>query len=186
MRLLACITALFLASCMGSPGYQGDVARFDFGPRTTMPVNQIGIARIDVTTPAWLGGSAMEYRLLYADAARRLEYSESRWAAPPAELLKQSLEHRLAAGGGRCRLRIDLDEFIQVFDSPQSSRVVVEGRVTLLMDQDVLGERGFGLSPTAPAANAKGGVVAAAVAINTLGDDLATWLAGHVGRCRVG
>lgn len=129
----------------------------------------------------------MQYRLLYADMARRGEYAESRWAAPPAKLLRQAMERMLAPTGvGRCRLRIDLDEFVQVFDSPANSRFVLDGRATLFAGQNVLDRRSFNLSEAAPTSDATGGAAAAAAAAKALGDELAPWLGARRGYCRSG
>jgi cholesterol transport system auxiliary component len=67
------------------------------------------------------------YRLAYAEPLRRRSYAESRWAAPPAELLQAFLERRFVfpeadASGPGCRLQLVLDEFEQRFDDPQQSR----------------------------------------------------------------
>jgi cholesterol transport system auxiliary component len=184
MRRLTTVAAMLLAGCMGNPVYQSE-ARFDLGlPTTTQGVDN-GLSGVDVATPSWLDGGAMQYRLLYVDSARRREYAESRWAAPPAELLRQALDRTLApTAAGRCRLRIELDEFVQVFDTPASSRFVLEGRATLFAGQNVLGSRGFNLSEVAPMANAKGGVAAASAATRALGDELTPWLGGQAGHCR--
>jgi cholesterol transport system auxiliary component len=186
MRWLIPIVALLLSACMGSPVHQAE-ARFDFGPPAAASIAETGVAGVDVATPTWLGGSAMQYRLLYADAARRLDYAESRWAAPPGELLKHALEQTLTtAGVGRCRLLVDLAEFVQVFDSPESSRFVLEGHASLLGTQDVLASRSFKLAPAAPTADARGGVAAASTAGKALGDELAAWVAAHASRCWAG
>jgi cholesterol transport system auxiliary component len=63
----------------------------------------------------------MHYRLAYAEPLRRQSYRESRWAAPPAELLESVLKRRHAAAeanGPGCRLHLVLDEFEQRFDAP--------------------------------------------------------------------
>ncbi len=186
MRWLAWMTATLLSGCMASP-VQPPEGRFDFGPRSAAAVADTGVTRVDITAPSWLASNAMQYRLLYADAARRLAYAESRWAAPPTELLKQALEQQLAAnGGGRCRLRVELTEFIQTFDSPVSSRFLLEARATLVQDQDILASRTFSETQAAPTADARGGVAAASLAGRELGNALAGWLSAHGERCRAG
>lgn len=186
MRRLMAVAAVLLAGCMGGPGYRSE-ARFDLGLPDPGPRADHGLAGIDVATPSWLDGGAMQYRLLYADTASRREYAESRWAARPAELLRQAMERMLApTGAGRCRLHIDLDEFVQIFDSPASSRFVLAGRAVLFAGRNVLDSRDFRLSEAAPTANAKGGVAAASAAARAMGEELASWLGGQAGRCRSG
>jgi len=69
--------------------------------------------------------SALRYRLAYHDAARLQTYASSRWAADPASLLtlrlRQSLDYT-AHGKPQYQLRVALEEFSQVFDSPENSR----------------------------------------------------------------
>jgi len=180
MRIpLTTLTMLFLlAGCAGNSARLGDAARFDFGPAPAGRAAEASVAAVEVTAPSWLGGSGMQYRLSYADPARRLEYAESRWAAPPAELLRQSLDRRFAGhGGGRCRLHIELDELVQVFDSPTSSGMMLAGRAVLHASPEVAARRSFVLAPVSPTPDARGGVAAAAVAVSTLGDELAAWIA---------
>jgi cholesterol transport system auxiliary component len=177
------IVALTLAACSAGAVRQVDVSRYDLGPLALPLAADSGVAAVEVIAPSWLGSDGMEYRLAYADAGRRLEYAESRWAAPPAELLRQGLQRQLA-GAGRCRLRLDLDEFVQVFDSPQAGRLVLESRATLFAGQEVVARKLVAVSPATPSADAKGGVAAAAAAVRTLGDELAAWLVAYAERCR--
>ena len=75
-----------------------------------------------------LNGPAMHYRLAYAEPLRRLTYAESRWAAPPAELLQAFLERRFFAfpdadaSGNGCRLELVIDEFEQRFEGQDVPR----------------------------------------------------------------
>lgn len=186
MRVLLPILTMFLllAGCAGNSAHQGNVARFDFGPVSAGKAADMSVAAVEVIAPSWLAGSGMQYRLSYVDPARRLEYVESRWAAPPAELLRQALVRRFAGhGGGRCRLHVELDELVQVFDSPTSSGLMLAGRAVLLASPEVTARRSFVLAPAAPTADARGGVAAAAAAVSALGDEMAAWIA-QTERCR--
>lgn len=186
MRWLIGITAIALSAC--SVGLvQRSEARFDFGPQPATAAGEMGLAGVQVTTPSWLDSDAMQYRLLYADPARRLDYAQSRWVAPPAELLRMSLQNQLAASGhGHCRLLVDVSEFVQVFDSPGSSHFRLDARATLLADQEIVASRSFSEMPPAPTSDAAGGVAAASTAVRQLGSAVAAWLAGQGGRCRAG
>jgi len=186
MRWLLLIVPLVLSACLGGQPRRSEI-RFDFGPPASEPAGDVGVMTVDLTTPSWLDSDAMQYRLLFADPTRRLDYAESRWVATPGELLRQTLEHRLAGSGdGRCRLAIDVAEFIQEFDTAQDSRFLLDIRATLSAGQDAVASRSFDEAVPAPTANAKGGVAAAALAVRQLGGDLAAWLAGYRGRCRGG
>jgi len=153
----------------------------------------------DVQAPAWLNTSAMQYRLVYADAERRLSFTESRWVAPPADLLELALKRSSfvsEAGfeGDGCMLHIDLDEFIQVFDMPGSSRALIEVRAALLAPRNgkLMAQRILTQAPPA-GADARSGVTGFAIAVRNLSADLNEWLAhlAHdspllVERCRAG
>ncbi len=180
--LLSLLAALALAGCVPNNVRQTEAAVFDIGTAAggwAAPALQ----RIDVAAPSWLGTAAMQYRLAYSEGTRRRAYADSRWAAPPAELLERALRRRAVAAAGEpmlaCRLRIELDEFVQVFDAPQTSRVVIAVRARLVsrFEQPLLG-RSFGVERPA-GSDARGGVAATAVAVEELGNQLAAWVAAE-------
>ena len=180
MRGLTALTiALLLAGCVPNNVRQDDMATFDLGE----PLGgwaAPALRGVDVATPSWLGGAAMQYRLDYSEAARRRVFAESRWAAPPGELIEQALRRRALAGGSGaalpCRLRVDLDEFAQVFEAKQSSRVVLAVRANLLSrNEQAVASRGFAIERPA-GADARGGVAAASLAVQELSAKLAGWI----------
>ena len=124
----------------------------------------------------------MQYRLLYAANQRRQSYADSRWVAPPAELLGHALRKRMLSGetGGACRLRVDLDEFAQVFDSAKASHVLLEARVQVVAPSggDILARHSFSLSRPADSADASGGVAALTGAVEAFSTELHDWLGG--------
>lgn len=176
---------LLLTACAGGGAKTSAIARYDLG--TAPPANEspvLALRGIDVGAPSWLGTAAMQYRLAYADAGRRDIFAESRWAAPPAELLEASLRRRLASaasesGSAGCRLRVELDEFIQVFDGPQASRAMVEARIVLQAprSEQSLARRRLSLNKAATSADARGGVAAFAALAADMGSETASWLA---------
>ena len=180
MRMVLSLAAvLLLAGCAPNTVRQNEAAVFDFGVAAAgwaAPALQ----RIDVAAPSWLGTPAMQYRLAYTDGARRRAYADSRWAAPPAELLEQALRRRAVAAGGEaalpCRLRLELDELVQTFDSPQASRLGLAVRAALICHgEQTLAARSFAVERPA-GSNAQGGVAAAAAAVEELGKQLAAWV----------
>lgn len=181
--LLSAVAAI-LAGCAGGGARPVAVAHYDLGTAPPVAGAQALMLRgIDVQAPSWLGTPAMQYRLAYAEPGRRLGYAESRWAAPPAELLEAALRRRIASGetdlaSAGCRLRIDLDEFIQVFDAPDASRALVEARVLLMAPRSdqLLARRAISLSRPAPQADARGGVAAFGELTGELSRDVAFWL----------
>lgn len=165
-----------------------DVAYFDLGSAAqAKPMALKGafaLRSVDVQAPSWLATSSMQYRLAYADGSRRQAYGESRWAAPPAELVEAYLRRTTASDGAgaglpACRLRVDLDEFIQVFDGVTASRSVVEVRIALmsLRGDSPLARRTLSLSKAARTPDARGGVEAFAALSGELSREVEVWLA---------
>jgi cholesterol transport system auxiliary component len=183
-RLLLPLSLALLAACGGGARSVSNVATYDLGAAQPAPNNRIvaSLRSIDVFSVAWLDSSAMQYRLLYAANQRRQSFAESRWAASPAELLGHALRKRMLSGevGGACRLRVDLDEFVQVFDSAKDSRAVLEARAQLVAPTggEVLARRSFSLSRPAASADAGGGAAAMAGAVDAFARDLHDWLGG--------
>lgn len=178
------LATLLLAGCLGSPPRPVDIALHDLGDvaEARLPV-AVPLAGLRLRAAYWLDSPVQHYRLSYADATRRHAYAESRWIAPPAELLERHLQRRLAfaqpGAGPGCRLVLQLDELEQRFASPQSSQVVLEVRANLLPrhGEEPVARRAFALRQDAPAPDAKGGVRATRAAADMLAQDLTRWLA---------
>lgn len=132
-----------------------------------------------VVAPSRLGTTAIHYRLLYTAPPHSGSYRESRWTAHPAELLEQALNRRFAATAGGCRLELELDEWVQLFDTPQTSRSLLAVRASLLSPgrDAVLAARSLSLEQAAPSADAFGGAQAAGLAVQALARALGQWLA---------
>lgn len=176
--------ALLLAGCVTGGKSISSVAHYDLGMVQAAANNRVvaSLRSIDVHAVSWLDSTAMQYRLLYAANQRRQNYAESRWVAPPAELVGHALRKRMLSGeaGGACRLRVDLDEFAQLFDSASASRVVLEARVQLVAPSggDILARRSFSLTRPAASADAGGGVAALTTAVEALSAEMHDWLGG--------
>lgn len=183
-KMLLLLSATLLAACGGGAKSISNVASYDLGAVQPAPNNRIvaSLRSIDVFAVSWLDSSAMQYRLLYAANQRRQAYAESRWVAPPAELVGHALRKRMLSGeaGGACRLRIDLDEFAQVFDSAKASRAVLEVRAQVMAPTggEVLARRSFSVSRPTASADAAGGVAAMAGTVEALSAELHGWLGG--------
>jgi len=185
-RILTIVCCLFLAACYGAGkrgGYSA-LAIYDFGPpaiEDPVAPGRRGDLAVEVRAPLWFDSLGIEYRLLYDEPKRLRDYTRSRWAGPPAQMVQQRLIQQLGlmpAGQGRtrCVLRVDIDEFIQIFDTPTSSRGVIQGRVQLL-DRSRTSLVGYELQIEKPAASAdaRGGVAALTVAVDQLVADLLGW-----------
>ncbi len=188
--LIAILAGGVLAACGGNVATVEPV-RYDLGSLTgKWPGSRIPIAAVEVQAASWLSETAMHFRLSYAEPLRRQTYIESRWAAPPAELLETFLKRRIVFGqpdfsGTGCRLQLVVDEFEQRFDELQKSYAVLEVRALLtpLHGGDMLSRKAFVVRKPAPAADARGGVAAARDAAQALADDLGSWL-GELSRDR--
>lgn len=182
--VLRLILVLSLGGCVPNNVRLDDGALFDLG-ETAPTWSASALLGVDVLAPSWLGTSAMQYRLTYlgnGEESRRRTYADSRWAAPPAELIEQVLRrHALVAGGKGdalgCRLRLDLDEFVQTFDAAQKSRMVLTLRASLTSrSSETVSRRAFALERATSSADASGGVAAAAAAVQGLTAELAAWI----------
>jgi len=188
--VLALIAALG-AGCSWAPAQRAPVTVFDLGMAVTPPRPGTIDAVLEVpevVAPAWLDSQVMHYRLAYDDGAKYSGYANSRWAAPPALLLTERLR-QVAAGASRgvvrqgdgaraaYVLRLELEEFSQVFDTPGASRGVVRARATLISraDRALLGQTTLSLEQPAATPDAAGGVKALSQASDTLVASVLDW-----------
>lgn len=194
--MAAALILLMLNGCSILPKDDTSIVTYDFGlPRQNAPDQTPPIAgRLEVspvTAPSWLDSPAILYRLAYHNAARLDSYADSRWAAPPAALITLRLRQALSTAGdiphvnptqqnsAPKRLRVDLEEFSQVFDSPQSSRVLLRAHVSLTQknEQTPLKERTFTLERQAQTPDAAGAASALSLASDEFIDAVLNWLA---------
>lgn len=147
------------------------------------------VARIDVTP--WLDGTDLHYRLDYRHDNRVAAYAQSDWLAPPATLLEPLVEDAIA-GGDAWRavtgptgpaqtdfsLHIRLDDFSQVFTSPQQSYGALDATATLVDNRSgsTVAQRHFHIQAPAPTADAEGGVKALNQAALQFIGGLGQWL----------
>ncbi|XHO73877.1 hypothetical protein BCC0238_003374 [Burkholderia gladioli] len=179
-----------LAGCAGDAARMSNI-RYDLGPLDTSslalaPASGSVIKVLDVRAPDAFDTDKFAYRLAYADAQRIATYRDSRWTAPPAQLLTQRLRAALAArgtvleGGDAVRasvLHVELNTFEQVFDGQAQSHGEVAVRATLTHDGAVLGQRSFVARAPASTPDAAGGASALAAASNELVAQIVAWLA---------
>jgi cholesterol transport system auxiliary component len=79
-------------------------------------------------------------------------------------------------------LRLELEEFSQVFDAPERSRALLRLRASLVRKRDVVAQRSFNVERAAATPNAEGGVRALIAASDTAGEQLIDWLAAKLKR----
>ena len=137
MKKLIVIPLVLLAACASQGKGTADIAIYDLAganaPSAAVAAAHAGLA-LELRLPVWLDSTAIVYRLAYADPQRVHQYARARWAGQPSPLLQQRLRQSLAIapGSAPCTLRVELDEFSQVFDAAASSRAVLRGEVLLL------------------------------------------------------
>lgn len=193
-RLAWAALAFALGACAGG----GPAPRvYDLGEPGAAPalarVQGSGAARVyaQVVAPPWLDSPAILYRLDYDDPQRVREYAQSRWADAPARLLQQRLRARLglaatvpgpAAGGETgALLRVDLDEFDQVFGAAQASRARLHAQATLieLPGGRLRAQRVFEIERETVPPDAVGAVHGLGAVADDFADALGTWLREH-------
>lgn len=178
---------LMLNGCSSWPAKDGaSIATYDFGlPRQSAPHQTTRIAGLEISpasAPVWLDSPAILYRLAYHNAARLEPYADSRWAAPPAALLTLRLRQALPTANDTPsepkRLRVELEEFSQVFDTPQSSRVLLRAHVSLTQgnEQTKRKEHTFTLERPTQTPDAAGAASALAQASDEFIDAVLNWL----------
>lgn len=201
--LLGIVAALGLAACSSvAPDKPVHATLYDFGPgaadAAAPAAAQAPIVLADLESAGALESSALLYRLAYADAHQLHPYAHARWSAPPPQLVRLRLRERLgrerpvldpseAAALVRSNglmphvLRVELEEFSQVFDSPTQSFGVVRLRATLMDNtpggERLIGQRVFVQRQAAPSADAPGGVRAITAATDAIAQDLSAWIA---------
>lgn len=183
MKKLLILLCLTLGACIttGKRGGDAAMAVYDLGtPAARQDGGAVPLA-VEVRAPYWFDSLGIEYRLAYAEPGRLRDYGQARWAAPPAMLVQQRLVQQLGLvpqgqGGAKCMLRIDIDEFSQIFDTPDSSRGVVDARVALLdAGRNAVAQRSFKIEKPAPSQDSRGGVAALGAAVELLAGDLGRW-----------
>jgi cholesterol transport system auxiliary component len=195
-RLAVMALGLACGSCGISPiSTPPEVTQYDFGPapaKNPAPALRQSLLIYDVSAPGWLDSPVIYYRLAYQDAARPLAYADSRWVGSPAELIGGRVRGRLAGSGkggivhpadgtrASYALRVELDEFMQVFDAPGQSRAVVRLRASVLGKNALLAQKNFSVERPAGTPDAEGGVRALIAASDEAVDQLVAWTVASI------
>jgi cholesterol transport system auxiliary component len=199
-RVLALVAAVLLAGC-ATPDKPVRATQYDFGiARIQAPASQPALPPIvlaDVEASGSLEGSAILYRLGYADEHQLRPYAQSRWTAPPPQLIRQRMREQLGqdrpvldpsesaalarTGGAMPRvLRLDLEEFTHFFETQQQSFGVVRLRASLFENtpagERLVGQRTVAVRQPAPTADAPGGVRGLAAATDAAAAEIRQWL----------
>ena len=197
--LAAALAASLLSACAALPEKPVRPVVYDFGPASlagsAVAVGNAAVAPLpalmlaDIQAPAALDGTAMLYRLAYTDARQLRPYAQARWSMTPAQLVRQRLREQLSAqrtvlnpgeAPANLTLRLELEEFTQIFDQPDHASAQVRLRATLVDTQAgrerLLAQRQASAQRPAPSPDAAGGVQALAAATDAVVAELAQWV----------
>jgi len=198
LALAGCSTALqqvrpsvydFGPGALSTPTTPTTVANDKPAPSTPLIIGEINAT-------AALDSTAVQYRMAYTDALQLKPYSKARWSMAPADLIRQRLREQLGQSrtllnpgeGGQSglsapnTLRVDLEEFSQLFESPDKSIGLLRMRVTLIQTQangaTRAAQRSIIVQRPAPSADAAGGVRALTDATDAAMQEVDDWLRG--------
>lgn len=207
IRATATFCLIFLAGCSSLPSPPARAVQYDFGPGALVAppsdaralLAPLALADIEAAGRADTSVAVL-YRLAYTDARQLRPYLTARWSQPPTQLVQQALRTRLgqrrailraddALGAARAGgingslpdiLRVELEEFSQVFSSPADSVGLLRLRATLVeptaAGEKLLGQRVFTVQKPATSADAAGGTRALVEAAEQAAQELALWL----------
>lgn len=204
------IISLMLMGAMLSgcalPDKPARATMYDFGPgllATSPPATRqaplLPLAIDDISTAGGaLDNMAVLYRLGYADDQQLRPYSKARWSMPAAQLVRQRLREQLSqrravfnaresvalnrsqSAALPLLLRLQLEEFSQLFSTPEASVGLIRLRATLVeltpAGEKLLGQRSVVVQRPAPSADAPGGVRALTAATDAAIEELDQWL----------
>ncbi len=191
--LLTIVSAALLGACSGLPERESrtlyDLGMLPPAQSAAVPPALPPLSIADVGSPAWLDSRTMFYRLAYANDQQPRPYASSRWSMPPAQLFGERVKDHLARAGGAVLsasdgvvnvpvLRIETDDFTQIFLSPRESIVRVNVRASVLNGRTLLAHRNFSREVPAQTPDASGGARALADASDAIIADMMNWLAG--------
>jgi len=170
----ALVLAVALAGCGGNAAVTAP-RTFDLGlaaPAMKFPA----LRGVSIRAVAPFDGVEMQYRLAWRHASELADYANSRWAAPPGEMLRKQLLRAAGEGVGKCVLEIELHEFTQVFASKEASEARVELRAALTNAAARVAARGIAVTEAGAGADAASGAVAMARAAERALGEMAGWL----------
>lgn len=192
---LVLVSMVFLAGCATQrPDTVVKVYDFGLAPLPVVATGpQSGLATVALFEPQvshQLEGNALLYRLVYADPQQLRPYALTRWSMPPAQLISQRLRQQLGQqravvvpgeAAAQFNLRLMLEEFSQVFDSPAQSHGVVRMRATLTQrtssGETLLAQQSFVVKQPASTPDAAGAVRALTAASDQAVVQVSEWLA---------
>ncbi len=195
-RLALASSVLALAAC-ATPQAPNPKAVYDFGPLLTLPPTSLlaklaiapAISLLEIDSGAGLDSTALLYRLGYADAQQLRPYAQARWSVPPSQLIWTRLRDALALQGpvvGPAAitpwvLKVELEEFSQLFVSPDASLGMIRLRATLYQADRLVAQTNVLVRTNALTQDAPGGVKALTAATDDAVAQLVRWARLEIG-----
>ncbi len=196
---LAALSAICLLIGCATPQPPTLKAVYDFGPAVSMPATTQSAAAINATRSAAIAlpeieasGSlqspALLYRLQYNNAQELRPYAQARWSVPPAQLVRARIRDALAQersvlsteGAAAFTLRIELDEFSHIFETPEKSQGLLRLRASLFKGEQLTAQTTLVTRANAPSQDAAGGVKALTAAADEAAKLLGSWVAEQI------
>jgi cholesterol transport system auxiliary component len=203
IRLLTPLAVVAVVAGCATPDKPVRSTLYDFGAGVSLAQAAPGesalapVVLADIEASGALDGSAVLYRLAYADEHQLRPYSQARWSAPPPQLIRQRLREQLArdravldlnesaamarSGGAMPRvMRIELEEFSHFFESQSRSAGLLRLRVTLMENtpagERLVAQRAVVVTRPARTPDAPGGVRALAAATDAAAEEIRQFL----------
>jgi cholesterol transport system auxiliary component len=150
---------------------------FDY-PKVSLPA----LRTVSVRATAPFDGQEMHYRLAWRDTAEIAAFGQSRWAAPPSDLVRRHFLRATPSGTlAKCALEIELQDFTQVFRAREASEARIELRVALVAGNGRVATRGVTITEPDAGTNAAAGAPAFARATERAIGELAAWINAEPG-----
>ena len=204
VKVVFILLCLALTGCaLPSPPTRPAIYDFGPGPLSTPAAPRLAnlppLAVADIDANPALDSTALLYRLAYDNAQQLKPYALARWSMTPAQLLRKRLREQLAqrraqlnpgegglvGAGAPLTLRIELEEFSHLFETPLKSMGLLRLRATLVQPspsgEKLVAQRSLITQRPAPSADAGGGVRALTAATDVAVQELEEWL-GQLGR----
>jgi cholesterol transport system auxiliary component len=167
----------FVIALAGCASRDAPVRTYDLGveaPRTQLPA----LRAVSVRAPMPYDSVEMYYRLAWRDGTEIAPFASSRWAAPPAELLRRQIVRALpGSAGAACALDVELQDFSQRFSGPDASEARIELRAGLATADRRVATQSFRVAESGAGANAASGAGAFARAAERAVEEISGWIA---------